>query len=159
MPKRQPSWNDQIPRKTQTIKKARQWGQQDGPADQSVCCASLMIRLLSSESTGEGENWLQKVVFCPLHIVVVWIRMGPRGSHIWMLCHWGVELFERIKRCGPDGGSVSLEVSFEVLKVHVRYSLSVCLCFSVSLLPPDQDVKLSATAPELFVLPCSLPWW
>ena len=46
-----------------------------------------------------------------------------------MLSHWGVALFERIRRVrrrGLVGGSVSLRVNFDVSKAHARprFSLS-----------------------------------
>lgn len=45
------------------------------------------------------------------------------GSHIAMLRHQGVALFESVRRirgCGFFGGSVSLEVAFKVSKAHMK---------------------------------------
>lgn len=50
--------------------------------------------------------------------------MAQIGSHIEMLRHQGVALFEslrRIRGCGFFKGSVSLEVAFKVSKAHMRF--------------------------------------
>jgi len=59
-----------------------------------------------------------------------------------MLGHQGMELFERIiriRRCGLVGGSVSLEVDFEVSEAHERPtspSLSLLIRMYLSAIPP-----------------------
>lgn len=57
----------------------------------------------------------------PLH------RSGLPGIHIRMCCYQGVALFERIKgirRRGPFGGSVPLQVGVEVSKAHAKPPVS-----------------------------------
>ena len=41
-----------------------------------------------------------------------------------MLYHQRVALFERIRRCSLDGGSMSLRVNFHVSKVHSKFRIS-----------------------------------
>ena len=56
-----------------------------------------------------------------------------------MLRHQGVELFEniiQIRRCGLDGGRVSLRLGFEVSKAQARPSLSIPASCHVSSLQP-----------------------
>ena len=45
-------------------------------------------------------------------------KNGPIGSYICTLSCQGVALFERVRKCGLVGGSVSLGVDLEVLKAH-----------------------------------------
>lgn len=61
-------------------------------------------------------------------------------------------LFERLKGCGLVGGSISLELGFEVSRVQVR--LSVCFFL---LLPLHVDRELSATSPAPFLSISTLP--
>jgi hypothetical protein len=65
-----------------------------------------------------------------------------------MFGHRRVAVFESIRRSGLDGGSVFLEVDFEVSKAQARPSVSLFL------LPTDPDVELSATSPTSCVPAC-----
>ena len=64
-----------------------------------------------------------------------------------MLGQQGVVLFERIRRCGLVGGSVSGRLGFEVSKAQAR--------LSVFFLLKNPSIKLSATAPAFA---CGLPY-
>ena len=68
-----------------------------------------------------------------------------------MLSHQGVKLFDRIRRVrrhGLLGGSMSLGVGFELSKAHTGPG------FFLSLLPANQDVKLSAVSPAPYPPMC-----
>lgn len=68
------------------------------------------------------------------------MRMAPTDSKICLLGHQGVALFENIRMCGLIGGSVSLEVGFEVSKSPFQAQ-------TLSLLAVDLDRQLSAPSP------------
>lgn len=70
--------------------------------------------------------------------------MNENGSMYFWLSPQLINCLKRIKKCGLVGGSLSLGVGFKVSKAHSRPSSSLFLY----LLPMDQDVKLSAVAPE-----------
>jgi hypothetical protein len=57
-----------------------------------------------------------------------------------MLSHQRVELFERIRRCGLVGGSVSLGLAFKVSKAYPGL-------MPLFLFPADLVGELSATSP------------
>jgi hypothetical protein len=57
-----------------------------------------------------------------------------------MFGHQGMALFEMIRGCGLVGGSVSLEVNFEILRTQARPSASLFLS-------SDLGIELSATSP------------
>lgn len=76
--------------------------------------------------------------------VVVWVRMAPIGSHIWMLGphEWkGLECVTMLKE-------VSLGVGFGVSRVYTRpsFSLPACCCLW------NQSVAFSATTPHVVCL-------
>lgn len=72
-------------------------------------------------------------------LLVIWMRMAPRGSHLWMLSSESGVLWEGLGVWLVEenliGGSVSLEVSFKVSEAQARLS---CLSW-----PAGQDVALS----------------
>lgn len=61
--------------------------------------------------------------------VVVWIRMVLITLYIQILCHKGMELFERIRNL-EDVASVSLRVGLEVPEAHAWPSSSHSTCRS-----------------------------
>ena len=76
-----------------------------------------------------------------------------------MVSHQGVELFERIRRirsCGFVGGSVLLEMGFEVANTQSRTSLSVpaaCLWIRMKLTATSQTSPLpSAMLPTRMIM-------
>lgn len=75
-------------------------------------------------------------------ILVVWMRMAFVGSHVWMLGHWGVELLERIRRARRCDLDRSMFLRFQKRKKSMPGPDP-----DSPLLPSDQDVKFSATAP------------
>lgn len=79
--------------------------------------------------------------------VVVWMRMGPRGSCIeCMVSRWWNYL-RRIRRCGFVGGVCQWgwALWFPSISIHLLF-----LIISLSFLPLPEKCKLSAA--------CSLPW-
>lgn len=84
--------------------------------------------------------------------VVVWVRMAPIGSHIWMLGphEWkGLECVTMLKE-------VSLGVGFGVSSVYTRPSLSLPACL---LLPVESECRALSYHSTRCLLACFLPWW
>jgi hypothetical protein len=65
-----------------------------------------------------------------------------------MLGHHGVVLFERIKRCGLVGRSMSLGVGFEVSNAYAKSSLSLCLWIRAQLSATHQFLLTCHHAPH-----------
>lgn len=57
-------------------------------------------------------------------------KNGPTGSYI--LSHQGVALFERIRRRGLVGQSVSLGMGFEILSLLVDQDVALSYCSSAT---------------------------
>lgn len=65
-----------------------------------------------------------------------------------MLTHQGVALFEKIRKCGLVGRSLSLAEGFVASKAYAKLSVSLFQ------LPGDLDVKLSSASPATCVPAC-----
>lgn len=83
-----------------------------------------------------------------------WLRISLYlniWSHIWIFCHQGIALSERIRKCGNVGRSVSLGVGLELSKAHTKTRVSLSQ-------PGEHDVDLSYFSGTIaaYMPPCFL---